>query len=601
MILQEAVDQAPDAFVVWDRNDRLFLSNRRYQNLDTRLKPCLRRGITFEDTLRKGIEIGMYPEAVGREEQWVEQRVSAHQLAESNKVVRLDDGRWMNVVESRTSSGYLAGFRTDITALRNSQDLLQATLDSVSEAVVTISKAGRVINVNAASQQLFGYSISELQGRRVLDIAPETQTLDMSQRVMSDQTGPEIGTYSNQIDTTLTRKNGDTFTARVDVRDVEIIGQQVFVTFIKDLTRQKKFESTVQALGSAVEQLAAGIVLLNRQSEITYSNAYFSKLLDLSSNVAIEGLLADELFKEMSAQIARIDASGSETIQTQLLKFYHSLSAPIVMHTLQEQRLTLRVQALEGGNTILTLTDITQEHDQQRQLEQTNKLATLGEMAAGIAHELNQPLNAIKLTATNLMLQYQRDKSKAEKNALVKLEQINTQIDRASVITDHMRKSARLANEEQAEADIASVVSDTYLLVESSLRLESIEFRTEIEASMTPCKLHPIRLEQVLLNLISNARDAFKSSQDRNGVDWILISARQKTAHSIQLTVADSAGGIPDDHIQRIFDPFFTTKEVGKGTGLGLSISYSIIKDSGGKLSVKNSKDGAVFTLTLPA
>ena len=600
-ILQEAVDQAPDAFVVWDRNDRLFLSNRRYQNLDTRLEPFLRRGITFEDTLRKGIEIGMYPEAVGREEQWVEQRVSAHQLAESNKVVRLDDGRWMNVVESRTSSGYLAGFRTDITALRNSQNLLQATLDSVSEAVVTISKDGRVINVNAASQKLFGYSISELQGRRVLDIAPETQTLDMSQRVMSDQTGPEIGTYSNQIDTTLTRKNGDTFTARVDVRDVEINGQQVFVTFINDLTRQKKFESTVQALGSAVEQLAAGIVLLNHQSEITYSNAYFSKLLDLSSNVAIEGLLADDLFKEMSAQIARIDASGSETIQTQLLKFYQSLSAPIVMHTLHEQRLTLRVQALEGGNTILTLTDITQEHDQQRQLEQTNKLATLGEMAAGIAHELNQPLNAIKLTATNLMLQYQRDKSKAEKNALVKLEQINTQIDRASVITDHMRKSARLANEEQAEADIASVVSDTYLLVESSLRLESIEFRTEIEASMTPCKVHPIRLEQVLLNLISNARDAFKSSQDRNGVDWILISARQKTAHSIQLTVADSAGGIPDNHIQRIFDPFFTTKEVGKGTGLGLSISYSIIKDSGGKLSVKNSKDGAVFTLTLPA
>ncbi len=216
------------------------MSNRRYQNLDTRLEPFLRRGITFEDTLRKGIEIGMYPEAVGREEQWVEQRVSAHQLAESNKVVRLDDGRWMNVVESRTSSGYLAGFRTDITALRNSQNLLQATLDSVSEAVVTISKDGRVINVNAASQQLFGYSTSELQGRRVLDIAPETQTLDMSQRVMSDQTGPEIGTYSNQIDTTLTRKNGDTFTARVDVRDVEINGQQVFVTFINDLTRQKE-------------------------------------------------------------------------------------------------------------------------------------------------------------------------------------------------------------------------------------------------------------------------------------------------------------------------------------------------------------------------
>ena len=164
-----------------------------------------------------------------------------------------------------------------------------------------------------------------------------------------------------------------------------------------------------------------------------------------------------------------------------------------------------------------------------------------------------------------------------------------------------MRKSARLASEDQAVADVASVVNDTYLPVESSLRLESIEFRTEIEASMAPCKLHPVRLEQVLLNLISNARDAFQDSQDRSDIDWILISAHQKSHQSIELTIADSAGGIPDSKIQRIFDPFFTTKEVGKGTGLGLSISYSIIEDSGGKLSVKNSKHGAIFTLTLPA
>lgn len=600
-LLREAVDEAPDAFVVWDKKDRLFLSNKRYQNLHLRLEPFLRRGITFEETLRKGIEIGMYPEAIGQEDDWVDQRLRVHRLNESSKVVRLDDGRWMNVVESRTSSGYLAGFRTDITALRDSENLLQATLDSVSEAVVTISREGRVINVNAASQLLFGYSLSELQGRHILDIASDPQMINLNQEVLANHQSAEVGTFSKQLDTTLKRRNGEAFAARVDIRDVEINGQQVFVIFINDLTRQMKFESTVQALGSAVEQLAAGIVLLNSQSKITYSNANFSKLLDLSSNIAIEGLLADELFSAMSAQIARIDAIGTKSVQIHLLKFYTTLAAPIVMHTLQEQRLTLRVQALEGGNTILTLIDITEEHDRQRQLEQTNKLATLGEMAAGIAHELNQPLNAIKLTATNLMRQYERDKPRAEKNVSLKLAQINTQIDRAALITDHMRKSARLASEEKAEADIASVVSDTYLLVESSLRLESIEFRTEIEATMAPCKLHPIRLEQVLLNLISNARDAFKGSEQSSSANWILICARQTHDHSIQLTVEDSAGGIPDSYIQRVFDPFYTTKEVGEGTGLGLSISYSIINDAGGKLTVKNSKYGALFTITLPA
>ncbi|MDG2493486.1 MAG: ATP-binding protein, partial [Luminiphilus sp.] len=249
---------------------------------------------------------------------------------------------------------------------------------------------------------------------------------------------------------------------------------------------------------------------------------------------------------------------------------------------------------------ILTLTDNTEERERHLQLEQTNKLATLGEMAAGIAHELNQPLNAIKLTAKNLERQYQHDKAKAEKHMLPKLEQIIAQVDRATIITDHMRKSARLANEEQATADINTVINEAYLLVEPSMRLESIEFRTEIDAALPSCKLHPVRLEQVLLNLITNARDAFRERAEENRFNWILITARQKNKSTIELTFEDSAGGIPEGTMNRIFDPFYTTKEVGKGTGLGLSISHSIITDSGGKLSVRNTEGGAKFTLLLP-
>jgi C4-dicarboxylate-specific signal transduction histidine kinase len=221
-------------------------------------------------------------------------------------------------------------------------------------------------------------------------------------------------------------------------------------------------------------------------------------------------------------------------------------------------------------------------------------------MAAGIAHELNQPLNAIKLTANNLIRQYQHDKAKAEQTIKAKLEQISSQVDRAAKITDHMRTSARLANEQHAVADIAQVVKDTNLLVESSLRLESIEFRTQIDASLPHCKLHPIRLEQVLLNLVTNTRDAFKERQTDKSVQWILISARQKNPQTLELKFEDSAGGIPKGALERVFDPFYTTKEVGKGTGLGLSISYSIISDAGGTLLVKNTGVGAQFTILLP-
>ena len=186
-ILQEAVDEAPDAFVVWDESDRLFMSNRRYRHLDRRLEPHLRRGISFEETLRTGIRIGMYPESEGNEEQWIAERLENHNLAESSKLVRLDDGRWMNVVESRTSSGFLAGFRTDVTALRNSEDLLQATLDSVSEAVVTLSTEGRVLNLNAASQDIFGYTLEELKGQHVLTIAPETGTTALRKNLLAQR------------------------------------------------------------------------------------------------------------------------------------------------------------------------------------------------------------------------------------------------------------------------------------------------------------------------------------------------------------------------------------------------------------------------------
>lgn len=599
-ILQEAVDEAPDAFVVWDKDDRLFMCNRHYRELDQRLKPTLKRGVTFEQTLRTGIQVGMYPDAVGQEDAWVAERLENHRRTESQKIVKLDGGRWMNVVESRTSSGFLAGFRTDITALRNSQDILQATLDSVSEAVVTISQDGRVINLNSASQQLFGYSLAELKGRPIMEIAPYRRNTDVGQRLVDESRFKPLGSTTRNVNTSLKRKNGETFTARIEVRDVEINGQQVFLTFIKDLTRQFQYESTVQALGSAVEQLAAGIVLVDNSAQVTYVNSFFHQLVELTPQTKIKGLTIDELLKMIASKILRMNVNIGQSTEAQLKNFYRDLAAPIAVDTKQGRRLSLRVQALEGNNTILTVTDITEEYERQIQWEQSTKLATLGEMAAGIAHELNQPLQAIKLAASNLSRQIHSDKAPTDQKTLAKLDRIAEQVDRAAMITDHMRQSARLANEEQAEANIASVVRDTHLLTESSLRLKSIVFRTELAASLPDCKIHPVRLEQVLLNLINNAQDAIVAKHNDQDHQWILIEAYLTADETVCLSVEDSAGGIPESSVERVFDPFYTTKEVGKGTGLGLSISYGIIKDAGGTLSVSNTQYGAKFEIVLP-
>ncbi len=208
------------------------------------------------------------------------------------------------------------------------------------------------------------------------------------------------------------------------------------------------------------------------------------------------------------------------------------------------------------------------------QLEQSTKLATLGEMAAGIAHELNQPLNAIKLTALNLLRIHGASKDKAVAQMPAKLEQIAAQVDRAATITDHMRQSARQAGEEEAVAVLSEVVANSYLLVESGFRLEDIEFRAELAADLPVCRIHPVRLEQVLLNLLTNARDAFVEGDVAKDRRWIRVATVATDENSVTLEVEDSAGGIPTEIIDRVFDPFYTTKDVGKGTGLGLSISY---------------------------
>ena len=231
---------------------------------------------------------------------------------------------------------------------------------------------------------------------------------------------------------------------------------------------------------------------------------------------------------------------------------------------------------LEGRNTILTLTDTTEDYQRQMQLEQSTKLATLGEMAAGIAHELNQPLNAIKLTALNLLRIHGASKDKAVAQMPAKLEQIAAQVDRAATITDHMRQSARQAGEEEAVAVLSEVVANSYLLVESGFRLEGIEFRAELAADLPVCKIHPVRLEQVLLNLLTNAKDAFVEREVAKDGRWIRVATVATDEDSVTLEVEDSAGGIPTEIIDRVFDPFYTTKDVGKGTGLGLSISYGL-------------------------
>jgi len=245
---------------------------------------------------------------------------------------------------------------------------------------------------------------------------------------------------------------------------------------------------------------------------------------------------------------------------------------------------------------LLMLNDITEHKLMQAQLIQSSKMATLGEMATGVAHELNQPLNVIRMAVSNI--QRKSKNNKAEPKYLSgKLEKIDSQIERASAIIDHMRIFGRKSDATPEQLDPKKVVQSTLGLIGEQLRLANINVISEGPVDCHCILGHQVQIEQVLLNLIGNARDSLQSKED--GDKRISITVGENDA-SVFIAVEDTGGGIAKDDLSRVFEPFFTSKEVGKGTGLGLSISYGIINDMGGTITAANTDDGARFVVTLP-
>ena len=244
--------------------------------------------------------------------------------------------------------------------------------------------------------------------------------------------------------------------------------------------------------------------------------------------------------------------------------------------------------------------DNTQVRRTQQQLLQSAKMATLGEMATGLAHEINQPLNVMRMAVVNALKRLEN--GNAEVDYLQdKLKRIDAQVLRASKVVDHMRVFGRRSELEQQPFAPWQAVEGALSLLADGLRGKGVELRVQAPGQQLQVSGHQDQLEQVLINLLVNARDALlaRREQHRELQPWISVGLEREGQH-VRLLVEDNGGGIEPRLLERIFEPFFTTKPVGVGTGLGLSVSYGIIDTMGGCLSVENAEQGARFCIELP-
>jgi len=253
---------------------------------------------------------------------------------------------------------------------------------------------------------------------------------------------------------------------------------------------------------------------------------------------------------------------------------------------------------------LITTSDITQRLEAEQQLIHAGKMATLGEMATGVAHELNQPLTVIKTASAAFARRFGLSENGGDETLGTMADKIRSNVDRATKIINHMRDFARKSEVRLQQVGVNEVLERAFDMFSQQFKVRGIQVQWQLEDQLPLIKADPDRLEQVFTNLLVNARDAIEArwgtDAEINKEGKITIISRRISAR-VLVEICDTGIGVSEEFSEKIFEPFFTTKEVGKGTGIGLSISYGIVKDFGGNIRCVPAKtEGTCFILEFP-
>jgi PAS domain S-box-containing protein len=349
-----------------------------------------------------------------------------------------------------------------------------------------------------------------------------------------------------------------------------------------ELDRMREFSENI------LESLNDGLAVVDRDDRIIRWNRRLEELYGIRHEEAV-GLSLGEIFEASFYDVLRSARNESP----EGAAFYR---VPFVTRHGAPRRLLVNVATTplrdsDGAiaGTIVIIEDISTRVQLEEQLQISEKMASIGLLAAGVAHEVNTPLTGIS-SFTQMLLQG----ADADDPKTKVLEKIERQTFRAAKIVNGLLNLARPAQVDSGPVDLNAVINDVLSLLEHQLRESRIQVRKELAPVAPRVQAIEYKLQQVFLNLFLNARDAMP----RGG--WLTIVTRGGELEAT-VEIADTGSGIPAEQLSRIYDPFFTTKEIGKGTGLGLSITYGIVQEHGGAITCDSAiGQGTRFTLTLP-
>ncbi|MFN7949612.1 MAG: PAS domain S-box protein [Blastocatellia bacterium] len=351
-----------------------------------------------------------------------------------------------------------------------------------------------------------------------------------------------------------------------------------------ELARLKEFNENI------IESISVGVMVVNLQGRVVNWNSALEEIYGLRREDAI-GRRLPEVFQSDMLNAMREMIARSEHQPDQAANIYKFRADAVDGRelTLNISLAPLHSKLGEVEGTLVAIEDVTSRIRLEEQLQQSDKLSSIGLLAAGVAHEVNTPLTGISSYSQMLMQQIPETDPRHKL-----LEKIHRQTSRASSIVNNLLNFSRVSDSRMTEVNLNRVLDDTIQLLEAQLRNTRIEVVRSYDELLPPALGNAPKLQQVFMNLILNARDAMPEG----GTLEIITTAGATTA---SIVFRDSGTGIAPEHLAKIYDPFFTTKQIGQGTGLGLAVSYGIIQDHGGSIHVESRPgEGTSFSLTLP-
>jgi len=525
----------------------------------------------------------------------------------------------MNSTTRRDASGKITGVvgvGQDITELNkvrveqvNIANEMTQLVDTANAPIFGIDAKGKVNEWNQQAEKITGFNKEEVMGLDlVADFITDGYKASVAEVLERALKGEETANYELPLFT----KSGH----RVDVllnsttrRDA--YGQIVGVVGVgQDITELNKVLVEQASIANEMTQLVdtanAPIFGIDVHGKVNEWNQQAVNITGFKKDEVMgRDLVADFITDDYKISVNEVLAKalkGKETANFEFPLFSKSGDrVDVLMNSTTRRDASGEITGVVGvGQDITELNQVRVEQDIERKLAsaqiiQSSKLATLGEMATSVAHELNQPLNVIRMAAGNCRRKILKGIVDI-KYISDKLERIEEQTARAAAIIDHMRMFGREAKECPEPIDPRNVVINALDLMGEQLRLAGIEIVTEFGENCACILGHKIQMEQVILNLLTNARDAIVEVKG----DAKIILRVFEEGGFVHVSLEDTGPGIPHDILSRIFEPFYTTKEMGKGTGLGLSVSYGIVRDMNGTIIAENVDNGARFVITLP-